>query len=504
MTPGDSDNVNRPPDEPTLDNLAGVPFGHEDEAGEHAQPRRAASAEFLVESEVGSEALLREAMDPANQSLRDAMRLSYRVLQFVILLLVALFVVSGFKTVQEGETGVMLRWGKILGQPGEQALEPGPHFSTWPYPAGQFVIFRDADRLIDIGQTFLPAPRRGEETFEQMLDNASVRQLPRPGRDGLLLTAGGDIAHLRLAASFTIDQPVEYIKIIEDQRPEGSLDAETLVALMLRRAAVHVSAKSDLQTFVDFDEATKQEIMNVAQASLDQLNVGIRLVQIDTPIDPTPALAIKREYDQLQEYRVQVEQQVERARSEANSALVSVAGDRYPELAALLTEYERHLRAKNLEAANAELQRMYAWLEDEDKASGEVSTIIQRARAYRNSIETVLGNEARRFASLLPSYQKNPQLLLARLWSETYEVVMAREDVEIYLLPRGINLIQLAMASPRFIKEQRRDNSVQDAEFAARDADGASGPYLRTQEDIRLGGPGRMLDPEGQGKGQNR
>ena len=52
-------------------------------------PRRAASAQFVVDADVGSEAALREAMDPANQSLADALRLSFRVLQLVIVVLIA-------------------------------------------------------------------------------------------------------------------------------------------------------------------------------------------------------------------------------------------------------------------------------------------------------------------------------------------------------------------------------------------------------------------------------
>ena len=64
-------------------------------------PRRAASAEFVVDGDVGSEAVLREAMDPANQSLADALRLSFRILQLVILVLVVLFLASGFRTVDE-------------------------------------------------------------------------------------------------------------------------------------------------------------------------------------------------------------------------------------------------------------------------------------------------------------------------------------------------------------------------------------------------------------------
>src|SRR5438034_10518924 len=61
-------------------------------------PRRAASARLVVDSQIGSEAALREAMDPANQSLADALRLSFKVLQAVILVLVVLFLVSSCKT----------------------------------------------------------------------------------------------------------------------------------------------------------------------------------------------------------------------------------------------------------------------------------------------------------------------------------------------------------------------------------------------------------------------
>ena len=87
-------------------------------------PRRAASARFIVDSEVGSEALLRDAMDPANQSLADALRLSFRVLQAVIVVLIVLFLASGLKTVDDGYSGVRTLWGRIV-----EPLSPGPKFS---------------------------------------------------------------------------------------------------------------------------------------------------------------------------------------------------------------------------------------------------------------------------------------------------------------------------------------------------------------------------------------
>ena len=76
-------------------------------------PRRVASAEFNVDAEIGSEAALREAMDPANKSLTDALHMSFRVLQFVIIVLLVLFLFSGFKTIGNNESGVATTWGRV-------------------------------------------------------------------------------------------------------------------------------------------------------------------------------------------------------------------------------------------------------------------------------------------------------------------------------------------------------------------------------------------------------
>ena len=84
------------------DDLAQLPGGAQDgdvpiegEPQGVEPPRRTASAQFAVEAEVGSQAALREAMDPANQSLADALRLSFQVLQGVIVVLIALFMLGG-------------------------------------------------------------------------------------------------------------------------------------------------------------------------------------------------------------------------------------------------------------------------------------------------------------------------------------------------------------------------------------------------------------------------
>ena len=63
-------------------------------------PRRAASADFGTQN--SSDGDMRDALDPANQSLGEALKLSYRILQLGVLALVVTFLFSGFQSVEEG------------------------------------------------------------------------------------------------------------------------------------------------------------------------------------------------------------------------------------------------------------------------------------------------------------------------------------------------------------------------------------------------------------------
>jgi membrane protease subunit HflK len=475
----------------------------EEEMPESEAPRRAASAEFIVRSEVGSQALLREAMDPANQSLRDALRLSFRVLQVVILVLIVLFIFSGFQTVREGESGVMLRWGRILEVGGKPALEPGPKFSKLPYPAGEFVLFPDRNRWVDLGDAFWPRIAPGR-TFEEAVQNASVNTFLRPGRDGVLLTRDGDIAHMRLRAQYEIDDTVGFVKsVANDSADPKEIDADRLVRLALERATVHTAAKLTLTQLVDFSDEDKEALKEEAQRLLDDVGAGIRIVQIELPVDPTPALAIRKAFGDLQETRTEAERRIENARQEANKTLIAAAGEKYEGILALIEQYENALALNDEAGAEALLGRINGRLEEE--RSGDVAEIIDFARAYRSTVESTLGNEARRFAGLLPAYRENPALVAWQLWSEAYEDVLGHEDVEIIYVPDKVAMVNLQLSGYDKVRQKRRENMLQRTEQEARAAGWAGqSPYIQRGSDMERGLrglPGRQLGPTGQRMG---
>ncbi len=458
------------------------------EIEEDDQPRRAASARFIVDSEVGSEAMLRDAMDPANQSLADALRLSFRVLQAVIVVLVVLFLASGFKTVDDGYSGVRTVWGKIV-----STLSPGLQFSAYPYPAGEFVIFKAENRTVDLGEYFSMATRgRPRQTI---LEQTEVSTPLNPGGDGSLITRDGDLAHLEVTAKYEIDAPVDFVHRINDA--DLKRDADEVVKMALRRAAVHVVGAMTVAEIIEPARVAeiKDSLRTQAQATLDEIKCGIRIVDVTSATGTAP-YAIQKAMAQVQESGVEAGAIRADAEKAANQLLQNMAGNGYQQILDLIDGYEDALDSGDTAKSDALLASIQTML-DSDSVTGEVSDIINRARSYRTQIESTLGNEYQRFNGLLALYKKNPQLVVRQQWLEAYATVINRPDTEVIFVPSMLSSINLAMVGSADVQNVRNDERLKAKESAANMAN-YQGPYVARGEEMSINSAGRQLkrDPK--------
>lgn len=467
-----------------LDGEAGRGYAEEPpEVEEEDLPRRAASARFIVDSQVGSEALLRDAMDPANQSLAEALRLSFRVLQAVIVVLIVLFLASGFKTVDDGYSGVRTLWGRIV-----QSLSPGPKFSVYPYPAGEFITFKAENREVNLGEYF--EMRTRGRTHETMLEQTEVFTVLNPGIDGFLITRDGDMAHLELSAKYEIDQPIDFVHAVDDS--DTHRDADALVKMALERAAIHVVGRMSLPEFTDPGRVAeiKDNIRQRTQATLDEIKSGIRLVDIQG-LKPAPPVAIEKAMNAVQEAQVSAGAAVDDATKQANMVLSSIAGDVARDMLDLIDAYQASLDAGDQQKSAELLAAINSKLESPE-ITGEVTQIIGRAKAYQAQIESTLGNEYRRFASLLPEFRKHPALVIRQQWLEAYRLVINQPDTEIVYVPEYLASINIALSGSADIQNARRDTRFKEAE-AESNARNVHGPSVLTGADMSINKPGRQL-----------
>jgi len=468
---------NRPEDQPV-----------EFEPMEVEQPRRAASAQLEVESELTAEASLREAMDPANQSLAEALRLCYRVLQLVMVILVVLFLVSGVKTVQEGQSGVLTVFGKITPIDGSESLEPGLKFSVWPYPAGEFVIFPARNRTVNDNHQFVTSDAR-TLSFEQATNRAQMSDNLRPGQDGYLLTANYEIGHARISAQYDIVNPAQMIRSMSES------EADRIVQLAVQRAAVHQAAGNDLERLTENTDEVRPLIRQSAQAMLDRIASGIEIVDLN--IDAVEALPVRRVVNELASARSEIDTAVQRAREEADRTLINTVGSDYEQAKRLVEQYEQAYDSDNPAAAEQYLDELFAFLESE-KVSGEISQIIGFADTFEAQVRSTLGNEAQRFMSLLPAYRKHPRLVVHQEWLNTYKKVISREQTEVMYVPDAISQVDIQISGSEEIQKKRRRHEREQAEQQVLQSfigDNA-GPYILRARDMITEGPGRRLRVE--------
>ncbi len=140
------------------------------------QPRRAGSMTLRESTTAEAEG----GLDPANQSLADALKVMMRLLQAGMVILAVLYVLSGLQSVKEGERAIRLLFGKKV----DENLEPGVRWSA-PYPMGELVKVNRGYRELDLNKDFwIYVP-------EGAVDPSPDKQTPthfaqaRPGRERL-------------------------------------------------------------------------------------------------------------------------------------------------------------------------------------------------------------------------------------------------------------------------------------------------------------------------------
>jgi regulator of protease activity HflC (stomatin/prohibitin superfamily) len=461
-----------------MDDPTNIPGQQEPEA-----PRRGASAQFAVSASAGAEAAMREAMDPANRSLAEALRLSYRVLQVAILALVAVFLFSGFQQVQEGQTGVKTRFGRIVGAPGEEQVMPGLQ-PFWPYPVGEIVLLPQKD-AVELNTEFFPRFPPNATTLEQAAAATGKESPIRPGVDGSLITSDGDLAHLRIAAEYTIDDPV---RTLAEFRPDRLRE---VVRKALQRSMVQVAAQYTLQELLESRDGPSRDLRDRAQATLDEMRAGVRLATV-TLQDRTAPLAIRNGLSRVQEVREASKLVLEKAQQEANATLVGMAGPNWQQVVDIVQRYEVELTRGDIAAADAVMQELGERLEG-GSSVGQTAAIVARAQAYRASMRATLGKEAGRLAGLAPSFRENPGQLVRKLWLDALREVLASPTAEVVAAPPGVGEFRVGMESSNEVMQARRKAEVERRKMRAMQPTGADRFQLGTRE-IMIDAPGRRLE----------
>jgi regulator of protease activity HflC (stomatin/prohibitin superfamily) len=390
-------------------------------------------------------------MDPATQSLSDALRITYKLVQLSVLVLLVLYALSGFRSVAEGERGIRLVFGKV------EADDVGPGFRfAPPAPFGELVTVQTGAQTAVIDTDYfceLTEDEKKKVATEgvQFLGGAGRMSL-NPEVDGALLTADGNIAHTRWSATYHRAYPA---------RVEQNIDPEferSIVLGAIRSAIVRAGASVTIDELLKNtpdagrDPTTFRTVESIAhelaQDALDDLDAGIELDSLSLTAKIPPRIVMST-FNQVQSAESEAQKLIEAARADRSIALVETAGPVADEILRQIDRYEKQIELKQDSDGAATLAAIDGMLLGEPvevegrriqpAVFGKVTQVLGEARRDRTSLVSRMEAEAIRFKAKREAFAKNPMVVISGDWTDAFSTFLSRPSVQTTLLPYPAN-----------------------------------------------------------------
>ncbi|MBI9017544.1 MAG: hypothetical protein JEZ07_09825 [Phycisphaerae bacterium] len=270
----------------------------------------------------GRDPLLDVELDSGQEALERALKQSFVLLKFVMILLIGLFIWSGMFEVQTSERAVKLRFGEIVGTRDKAVLGPGWHWS-WPYPVEEIIKFPMAGnkKPIKVDSFWYYEDEATKSDLEQ---NQRIPPELQIVREGYSITAAGEVdpdiailednassgrdcslVHTKWEINYMIrkdaSRPNEsYLKLFEkawDGTDAGWGNVKALLRTALEDAVIRVSARHDIDWMLEGNQAIlESEVASAFQSRVRDLDIGIE-AELVLPKILRPR-QVKRAYDE--------------------------------------------------------------------------------------------------------------------------------------------------------------------------------------------------------------
>jgi len=322
---------------------------------------------------------LNPAMDSGSQALTEALRGSFVIVKVVMLLLFAVFILSGFFIVGPQEKAIILRFGKPVGDGDKMLLGAGLHWA-WPYPI-------DEVERVPITEIQKVTTTVGWYATTPEMELAGSEPPPGPSLnpmiDGYVLTADGNIVHSRATLRFRIADPRSYVF--------DFADGSNVVRNALNNALLHSAARFTVDEIltrdvVGFQDAVRKRFEQLAVAQ----KLGVLVEQCD--VESRSPRQLKAVFDG-----------------------VITAGQN---------------RSKVLNEARSYENKTLS------QAESGATNIINLAETERKARLDSLGADVARFRALQPNYARNPDLYQQQELVKVMARVLTNVNDRIYLPDR--------------------------------------------------------------------
>lgn len=416
------------------------------------ESRRAASVMLRPEEIRQARAATLEA---ANKSLADALNIVYRLLQLLMIGMVGLFLISGFRQVNESQAGIKVQFGRVV----EQNIAPG-FVPSLPYPLGDVIMIETSQVSLDIDRSFWPDVGAGNFASPLQAGNTNLEV----GRDGSMITADVNLAHTQWSVKYRRDDPTAYIETLKVDQNDRT-NEQLLVRMAVESAAVHVVAETTIDDLLKgasapaaaagaagaAANAVEQRVRELAQQTLDGLSVGIRLDSVVLKQKSAPARALQS-FEAVTTAVTDAAKAIESASTFRTQRMSNTAGSAAEPLLALIDLYESQFDLGQADAAEQTLGLIREILDGvhdnqvirvDDREfgpislAGEAAQAMTTARTVADTRAALAELKARDFQARLAQFEAAPSVFIARQWYSAMSQLLASDRSGTFLVPQG-------------------------------------------------------------------
>jgi membrane protease subunit HflK len=371
-----------------------------------------------------------ENFDAAGKSLSEALRTSFIILKIIMIALVIIFLISGFKTVGPDEQAFVLLFGRIRGTGEGRILGPGLHW-TLPYPIEEIVKITVAKKVNLAVDTFWYLKRKNmESTLDAEYDGYCIVRGQKQ-RQGPAASNANDynIVHSKWILTYKIDDPERFFQniYVEDKNVKpGEIYAEVitqsitpLLESLIEDSVVTAMVNFTIDEAILSKERIPRHVESLLQAKLNRIESGIKVVSVQLSRITWP-----QQVDYAFQASIQASQAkrkaVTQAESYARKLLIETAGPVAEELLEVL---------QGEKVSKAEEELLWGSL------AGKAQETISDARAYRIKVVETAKADAEYLQKILPEYRKNRRLVIQGIYQDAVEYVSNNADEKIIVQP---------------------------------------------------------------------
>ena len=391
-----------------------------------------------------------DELDAAGKSLSEALRISFIILKIIMIVLVVVFLASGFRTVEPDEQALVLRFGKIRGIGEDRILGPGLKW-VFPYPIDKIVKIPVAKKQnLPINSFWYyqkpsellpPGPKtriRPDKPLNPIIDGYCITRGEQRSQ-AVAASAGSDynIVHCKWQLTYKIDDPERFFKntYTEDVKPgQGYADViaksiKPLLEYLFEEAVVTAMVNYTIDEAISSQDRIPKHVKKLLQEKLDRIESGIAVVSVQLTDITWP-----RQVDNAFLASIKASQKSQKTISEAKGYAENTLNETAGPIAAQLFEALRDETTTEpvLSAVEGE-EKELLW----SQLAGQAQEKIAGARAYRTKVVETAKANAEYLQKLLPEYRKRPKLVIQKIYQDAIEYVLKNADEKIIIQPTG-------------------------------------------------------------------